>query len=875
VAGSNLSIKVTAETTSFTAEMAVAKARLAEFNGGLREAVSAARSFDAATAATSQTVLQAAENVAQAKAKVAELSAQMKDARQSAGGMGGSLEEIRGGLSRAFQITGIAAAVEGIRMLGAAIERISGRAIEIRALSEVLGVNTSQLQAMQVAAEESGTSVEVLARASEHLTVMLNEARDGSGKAVEKLYALGISTADIANPTFQLNEILAVLKTRLTDVSTAEQTRKALLQDLGARTALAILAIKAYDGSEQGVADTLRRVNGLLDEQTARLQATGVWWKELGTWAANSAGKAVLAAQDVMNAYKDTVHLTHPAAPAGPGRSASSTGTDQATQAAAVSARQQEALHNEVLHSEMEKIKDGVAAFGQGTAERLSALRQYAADAKKYYGSGNVDEVRKANQEVLAAERAYRETQSSEAIAKAREQMEQVAATWDGSQSGMLSKQIQIAQAELANTQLSEKQKLEVKTEISRLEVQLRSAASSEIVAKAREEVSAIGAEASKGAIERLSAERDVWQQTLAGLRQGTAQYTEVQRALNADVVAIARERQTQLAAIARQDATTDVAISRIMLEAQKENLDAGVVATQAAVAQKYAALKGLADREYVLDLQALANEQSTLTEGTAAYEAAADKMREIAAKLTLDLAKFDRQQAEDAKRIAKEQVTQWQSAVGEIENAESGFVSDLLNKRKTLAGALLSVGANLVTQEIANDLKAFTTKMLLQDGDKALQQGGLLYHGLVEAQKAVQAQQSETAQTAANAAGNTARTAQDAAGATASKGIEGAAGAKSVMADAAQAFSATYANVSKIPYVGWILAPAAAAAAYGAVAAYEGLASLDTGTNYVARGGLANIHEGGAIVPKAYNPAAQGGGGGRYASAHEYERVR
>src|SRR5581483_5818863 len=56
---------------------------------------------------------------------------------------------------------------------------------------------------------------------------------------------------------------------------------------------------------------------------------------------------------------------------------------------------------------------------------------------------------------------------------------------------------------------------------------------------------------------------------------------------------------------------------------------------------------------------------------------------------------------------------------------------------------------------------------------------------------------------------------------------------------------SGTYAAVAQIPYVGWILAPIAAGAAFAAVAAYEGLASLDVGAWNVPHDMVAQIHKG------------------------------
>jgi hypothetical protein len=84
-------------------------------------------------------------------------------------------------------------------------------------------------------------------------------------------------------------------------------------------------------------------------------------------------------------------------------------------------------------------------------------------------------------------------------------------------------------------------------------------------------------------------------------------------------------------------------------------------------------------------------------------------------------------------------------------------------------------------------------------------------------------------------------------------------------MQDAAKAFSGTYASVAQIPNVGWILAPAAAAAAFAAVAAYEGLASLDVGAWNIPQDMTARIHKGETVMPapfaSSFREAMAGGG--------------
>jgi hypothetical protein len=812
----NLSVKVTADVADLNAKFAVASATANALGSDLRKlaAASASGIIDPAGAAKLQ---QVSGDFVVAKNRVAAMREELKATQTTTNGLGGALEGVRSGISRAFAVTGIAAAGAAVMKVGEEITELGERAIQIRSMSEVLGVTTSQFQAMAVAGDEAGVSAEVFARASEKLTNMLTEARAGSGKSIEQLHALGISTGDIANKSFQLNDVLAVLKQRLEDTSSAESTRKALLQELGARTALAIQAIKEYDGSQQGVAAAMAKINGLSEEQINRLAQMKAGWNEMRETASNNIAQVAAWIGNLvngpLNAYKRAVLANNPTlTPGGQASGGSVTGTidrsgapTQEQQAAQESDRQQAAIRAQALQDEMAKIKEGVSAFASGTSERLAALRQYAADAKKYYGSDNVDEVRKANSEVLAAEREYRQTQGSEAIADARTQ----------------------AQALQANTSLSLSQ--------------------------------------------RLEAERAIWTTVLSNDRLSAAQRLEAAREFSREYTEIAKQTAAQAATIARQDATADIALSRMKIEAEKNALQLGTAANAQAVAERLSQLRTLTATEFALNEQELENELRNLQQDTAEHDRVYNEIRELKAKLVLDLEALDREAAEASKKYTKEQSTLWKSSVNEIESAEGNLVGDVLNRRQSLSQSLRQIGAQMVTQEITNDIKAFTTKKLLDDQSKAMEQGGLLFHLVNQTQAAQATVQSQAVQTSATAAGNTARLSADTSAAAASKAVGAAQNGPTVMADAAKAFSGTYAAVAQIPYVGWILAPAAAAAAFAAVAAYEGLASLDVGTNYVAKGGLAMIHEGEAVVPKAYNPAAGGDGGGGYSEQHNY----
>ena len=96
---------------------------------------------------------------------------------------------------------------------------------------------------------------------------------------------------------------------------------------------------------------------------------------------------------------------------------------------------------------------------------------------------------------------------------------------------------------------------------------------------------------------------------------------------------------------------------------------------------------------------------------------------------------------------------------------------------------------------------------------------------------------------------------------AAAGKAIDTTAAAAEIATAAAVAAANAFAATAAIPFVGPELAPAAAATAYAEVMALQPAAALETGTNYVPRTGLYQLHEGEAVQPKQYNPAAGGSG--------------
>lgn len=131
-----------------------------------------------------------------------------------------------------------------------------------------------------------------------------------------------------------------------------------------------------------------------------------------------------------------------------------------------------------------------------------------------------------------------------------------------------------------------------------------------------------------------------------------------------------------------------------------------------------------------------------------------------------------------------------------------------------------------------------------------ALTEAESLLHIQTEATKTAATAASQTERTAAHTAGETARQTSTLAALAASKAVQAATNVATVEADAAVAAAGAFAATAAIPYVGPVLAPAAAAQAYGEVSAFAALASFDVGAMSIPRDMPAFVHRNEMILP-------------------------
>ncbi len=192
---------------------------------------------------------------------------------------------------------------------------------------------------------------------------------------------------------------------------------------------------------------------------------------------------------------------------------------------------------------------------------------------------------------------------------------------------------------------------------------------------------------------------------------------------------------------------------------------------------------------------------------------------------------------AKAAERAAKQAQQAWVQSFKPIEHAMGQAVTGMILHGENWHKAVARIGQSVVQTMVNNVVKRIVDNWIA----------------------------GELAKTMATLTGEETRVAAQTAGAAEGAAAQGAANKKSIIGDAFTAAGNVYNSVSAIPYVGWIMAPIAAAAAFAAVMAFSsGIPSFDVGAWEIPSSGLAMVHQGETIIPAGQAEAfRQGAGGG------------
>lgn len=226
-----------------------------------------------------------------------------------------------------------------------------------------------------------------------------------------------------------------------------------------------------------------------------------------------------------------------------------------------------------------------------------------------------------------------------------------------------------------------------------------------------------------------------------------------------------------------------------------------------------------------------------------------------------------NKQVTKNANQAAQDQQKAFQAAFAPIGRAFDGVISGMIHGTETWQKAVTRAVEDVVTSEVEADAKWLAHRLVTNQGvlsdDGKTAQGGMLAWLLAE-----------TTKTSATLTGNAARTASNTEAAAASGAADSAAAQGSVMKHAASAAAAVYDDVAQIPYVGWLLAPVAAGAAFAAVTAFgDDIPSFAVGAwDLPSDVSGATLHRGEMVVPENFASGVRrvlaGGDGAAGASA-------
>ena len=302
----------------------------------------------------------------------------------------------------------------------------------------------------------------------------------------------------------------------------------------------------------------------------------------------------------------------------------------------------------------------------------------------------------------------------------------------------------------------------------------------------------------------------------------------------------------------------------------------------QMTAAQQIADLQQMAAEEYAIEIQAVDKLASTYDSDSAEYAELQNKKLVLAQQFANEQAKLVEQQAANQKKQYDAELAPWKQLMGDMGGAADTMINGVLSGTQTFKQAL-----SKAFDDLGIKFSEVMAKMLAEFAVFEATSGkGFLGFGSsnpfaalstaftqvttqmsaswaeTQAKNLISAQTTDTAVVGANAAANAAIAASNTAGAAVSNAPATAAAKANISTQAASAAASVYADVAAIPYVGWVLAPPAAAAAFAAVEAFGGgIASYDVGSWNIPSDQVAMVHAGEMIIPAAQAAAIRGGG--------------
>lgn len=314
-------------------------------------------------------------------------------------------------------------------------------------------------------------------------------------------------------------------------------------------------------------------------------------------------------------------------------------------------------------------------------------------------------------------------------------------------------------------------------------------------------------------------------------LKQLNGELLDVQKTANAEMQAeLNRAKQEQIDEAER--ASLD--LIKIAEDEAKQQLELGNINNQTFLEKQ----KEFESQRYQIALKAAQDRKALLADDNISGQAKA-----LNAEKNIGL-QHAAQMKDINHKMAMDSQASFNSIVSPIKSAFSSTVQGVLQGTTTLKQGLKNMAQSIVLS-FANAL----TNMAIDSA--AHWAWEVMGFGAKETTKAGLKTTSEAAQTAATATGVASRTAVEQTGSATSKAIEASTGMSKITTKAASAAAGAYDATVGIPFIGPVLAPVAAAAAFIGVMAFGGMISSSKGGEWnVPDDRLNFVHKNETILP-------------------------
>lgn len=749
--------------------------------------------------------------------------------REQFEGFKSTLDAVSGTLNTAFQIAGIGIAIEGVKQFGEQMARTAENAVHLEHTARMLGVGTTELQGLHAAAREAGVGAEEFDHAIEQLELKMQTARDGSQEMRDKLGAVGITLADLSDGSFTAADAAYAM-------AASHATEAEKMDVVGRRGIVLVAALENLKGGQAGAIEKGRELGALTDEQLHSLDKYHKAITDVGIKLENWAGSIAASLSPALTGMFDTLNRIWQDAlkPVAEGLLSAATYTVELVGAIFAGLPNLDLFRNiwtsiglvvKTAASAFAIAATGVTFFGAlavGIIEEVLAFITKLATGVVALFAGDF----KGAAAIAGSAFSGIGDQVSTTMAEWNRQADKLGETlkkiWKGPEE-------EVPEIVVTARRLKGHNKIKDNSE------------SGERFQAMKVELERIKDEAGAFRQHDIAADIEYWQQKLSLVKGNTKQDSKLRLEVENEILQNRKKLAAEDLKIDEEIASHKKAMALEDIKIEQEMLGERLAEGEISKEQEIRGLIDLEQRKYRIEQQGLKDRLKLVEADRVERRKLLDQLELLQKQHNAELVKLDTQST-------KEMIKSLQPVQKQFEKMLDGMLHHTMTFRSMMRGIWAGIEQNII-----HSLASVFTKHIA----------------------------TEEAKTAATAAGAAERTALENSGAQEGLLVQAGAAIKSIMNNAYKAASGAFNAVVDIPYVGPILAPIAAAAAFTAVAAFGGSVASSAGGYDIPAGvnPLVQAHAKETILPAGLSDAFRegarrinqpgGGGGGRGSTAN------